>query len=518
MAEPLQQPPLPLAAERSVEVVAPAMQGLRRGERRLTVFGFEFRIERSTVFVEAGRRLRTRPRIAPGQWVRVRGRTTIQGVLIARRVELMEEDGLLFVSVTRDGQEKALMSGGQFARRQPIQTFLEDDQKNVAFSNRLRPGIWLGGKAGQTLRYEDERDLDRERPADRLRLRSDLRLDVLWRIGRRGGYFLGETALRHEASWKEERALAVTTSADLARGYVFFPVTGVVGVQLGRQDFTDERQWSYDALLDGVRGYVVTKRFLGEVGVARGPRLPGGTVQRGESRFVTMDLRWYVDDRHFLGLWGVRRDTRAGPAFNPRLYGLRMMNRARRGLRYWLEWARASGRVNAAPIDGVGVDLGAAWITGRRRRFYVIGAVAYGSGVTGNDQSRAFRQTGIQRNTDKFGGVSRYRYYGEVLDPELSNRWITTLGVGMRPGRAFSVDVLWHGYQQVELSADLGNTRLKSQVNGRSRELGQAVDVVIGVALNGFKLEVTAGRFEPGAAFDSQVPSHVLTLQAEYKF
>ena len=37
----------------------------------------------------------------------------------------------------------------------------------------------------------------------------------------------------------------------------------------------------------------------------------------------------------------------------------------------------------------------------------------------------------MQRNRGKFNGVVSFRYYGEVLDPELTNLRILTLGIGL---------------------------------------------------------------------------------------
>ena len=47
---------------------------------------------------------------------------------------------------------------------------------------------------------------------------------------------------------------------------------------------------------------------------------------------------------------------------------------------------------------------------------------AWGSGdqepQSGNNGT--FRQTGFQDNNDKWSGVTSFRYYGELVDPELS--------------------------------------------------------------------------------------------------
>ena len=49
----------------------------------------------------------------------------------------------------------------------------------------------------------------------------------------------------------------------------------------------------------------------------------------------------------------------------------------------------------------------------------------------GAGTDRSFRQTGIQANEAGFGGVERFPPYGILLDPELSNLGILTLGGGL---------------------------------------------------------------------------------------
>ena len=66
----------------------------------------------------------------------------------------------------------------------------------------------------------------------------------------------------------------------------------------------------------------------------------------------------------------------------------------------------------------------------------------------------AFRQTGIQDNNDKFGGVTSFKYYGELLEPELSNLHILTAGIGRRFGRRMSLDLIYHNYRQDEALYD----------------------------------------------------------------
>ena len=71
---------------------------------------------------------------------------------------------------------------------------------------------------------------------------------------------------------------------------------------------------------------------------------------------------------------------------------------------------------------------------------------AYGSGDDNpNDTTNhEFRQTGLQSNESKFGGIPKFKVYGEALDPELSNLKIFTMGFGFQPAPRVSVEPQRH--------------------------------------------------------------------------
>ncbi len=85
----------------------------------------------------------------------------------------------------------------------------------------------------------------------------------------------------------------------------------------------------------------------------------------------------------------------------------------------------------------------------------------------------SFRQTGLQDNNGRFRGVDRFRYYGELLRPELSNLQIWTAALGMRFWRSSSVEFLYHLYYQVEEASILRGARIKADPQGTNRNIGQ---------------------------------------------
>ena len=125
------------------------------------------------------------------------------------------------------------------------------------------------------------------------------------------------------------------------------------------------------------------------------------------------------------------------------------------GLEYWLDAAYVRGRDSSTDIRAFGADMGATYTFDAPLTPYVTLAYAFGSGdrstTKGTDES--FRQTGLQDNDAKFGGVASFRYYGEVLDLELSNISIYTAGIGFRPTKMSSIDLVREGSHATSLNA-----------------------------------------------------------------
>src|SRR5205085_12446452 len=118
---------------------------------------------------------------------------------------------------------------------------------------------------------------------------------------------------------------------------------------------------------------------------------------------------------------------------------------------------------------------------------------AFGSGdhgsTTGTDEG--FRQTGLQNNNDKVGGPTSIRYYGEVVDPELSNLGILTAGIGYELAHKTAIELLWHRFRQDEAATFLRDTNLDRSPSGLSKDIGEELDLVLGTkAYSGLQLEL----------------------------
>ena len=142
-----------------------------------------------------------------------------------------------------------------------------------------------------------------------------------------------------------------------------------------------------------------------------------------------------------------------------------------------------AGTSREIEVRGWALDTG---ITLRPRAFrdlsFTAGyAVGSGDDQTESTRDHSFRQSGLNSNKGKFRGVVRFRYYGELLRPELSNLHISTLAVGKRFLSASSVDLVYHNYRQVKAAPRLRSARIEAPLNGENRSIGEGIDVVVGL-------------------------------------
>jgi alginate production protein len=287
------------------------------------------------------------------------------------------------------------------------------------------------------------------------------------------------------------------------------PFLGGFSAQIGRQRFEDERQWLYDQELDAVRLHLERGSVRIELSASR-----NDLVQ--ENLLGTPEAPPQIDNYMLHGIYRLPKEielagyviARNDPAADrerPVLVGISSRGEPVEDLDYWLELAYAGGRDGATRIQGWGLDLGATYeLPARPRPAFTLG-VAFGSGDRDPQDGidRNFRQTGLQENEWDFGGVAEFKYYGEVLNPELSNLAIFTVGLGVRPTETFSLDLVYHYYLQPQASDVLRNAGLDAEPSGRSRRLGSEVDLVVGVVdlFDRIDLRGILGYFFPGEAF-----------------
>ncbi len=158
-------------------------------------------------------------------------------------------------------------------------------------------------------------------------------------------------------------------------------------------------------------------------------------------------------------------------------------------------------------LKGYGIDLGATYVADLPWKPALTLGYAYG---TGDDNTRdgvdhKFRQPDLEDNSARFNGIARLKYYGELFDPELSNMAIFTAGLGIRPTRRTSIDLVFHSYRQNELDDDQRSIDVDIDPNGLSTDLGREIDLVIGSReIRDLSIEFSVGYFNPGNAFPNE--------------
>jgi alginate production protein len=395
----------------------------------------------------------------------------------------------------------------------------QDDDDYLEGSIRISDTLRLGLRGELRSTTERDFDLDGESPEDRRDLDVNLRGALGWNP--LDGFYMrlgGSHAVRWREDEKDGSARASRTRLTEAYGYWRDVLGAPVDVQVGRQDFYVEREWLWDENLDALRLII----GLGDwhLQLAAATTLNDGSPREEATERYIAYLTREVDNT-LLGAYVVDQRTNLGGRDYPIHFGLRALGDWIPDNESWAEVALVRGYEGQVDLRSHGFDVGTTWKPSFLDSWYFSAAYAFGSGDRDATDTvdHAFRQTGIQDNNGKLGGVTSFRYYGELFDPELSNMHILTLGVGRRFGRRSSLDLVYHRYDQDRAFQRLRDTSLDMRPNGRSTDLGQELDLVFGNRTRlGLDTEVVMGAFDPGAAFDDARRAYLVKLQFRYRF
>jgi hypothetical protein len=235
---------------------------------------------------------------------------------------------------------------------------------------------------------------------------------------------------------------------EIKEAFVWLRHPGGASLQVGRQRFEDERAWLYDEELDAIRlryqrGDLAVELSVSRDGLVRKDVLSAEPRERGNNYVLLVGYR-LLDEVELEG-YAIVRDDRDADRRRPLFLGLRSRGEPVEDLDYWLELAFVTGRDGPNRIRGWGVDLGVTYEFQVASKPAVTLGVAFGSGDRNPDDGHDgnFRQTGLHDNQGDFGGAATFKYYGQVLDPELSNLAIFTVGIGIRPRESFSLDLVY---------------------------------------------------------------------------
>lgn len=411
----------------------------------------------------------------------------------------------------------------------------------------LTPFLTLGGRYDTKYVLERNFNLDTGDDEDEMTLEPELTISLSYEPRRNFEAFLVAELKRELAFDVSEDSETGPLRLDLTEAFLGFDDLGDVGsgelsARVGRQRFDDEREWLYDERLDGARIFYVWDEPFTELSeLTLELSLTRQTVfdrellthddrdkvnnyflyARYEAEELDIGSLYELEDVE-LNAYVFKRDQLNEDDEDPLLMGIQSYGELTEHLMCWLELAHVRGSRGSDDIHGYAVDLSGVYEFDMAWKPSLVMGYAFATGDSDPDDGtdRNFRQTGLQDNQHDLGGNISFRYYGVLMEPELSNLKILTAGVGIQPSDDVSIHLIYHEYRQHKLSQELRDTNLDTDPNGESRDIGSAIDLVSGVYFGRWALDIEFGYFMPGAAFDDDENDSAFftELDLKYKF
>ena len=393
--------------------------------------------------------------------------------------------------------------------------------KNYPTEGRLiRPGLLLGADYRQSVVSENDYDLSQffesnhqeTEPAVRFELTAFFsdKLQAFAQVRMRKKYFISSERL-----YPPSKEL----DADISQLYFLARNFGIRGLaaEVGRQDFEEDREWLYDDYLDAIRVFYYGAHPLAfETAYIH-------AVSPMKDKFKTwtdilFQAHLYPNKDNHISSYIIMRSDTAIRNREPQWYGIRYKGEIGNLATPWFEFSYMAGEDKGRTLKAHALDLGTTLKAEKARlRPSLTVAYAVGSGdkISGDDSDNRFRQTGYEDNVDYFGGVASIHYYSEVIDPELSNIEIATIGLGVMPIDRGSIELVYHKFKQNKPKDEITGGDLvdpPARPNGISDDLGSEIDVVLGMdkLWNHLSLSWTMGFFTPGEAFDPYLENAML--------
>jgi alginate production protein len=472
-------------------------------------------------------------------------------------VSTMRPDGeheFDILNVTVHTQQNGYNIFKSLIRRQDVRR--PDDQFKFDLFGRR---VTLGGEYDFNPGFRNDLDLDHSEEDGSLKIDQELKLEAFYPISRFTVVFLSFKGIS-ESRFDIEPDSKDTTDMEISRDetWILFDRIAETGfsLQFGSQNVSETREWWWDKDLDSLRLYY-----------NEGPlhfELLGGKQIGGESTLKSIEAEddeiyrvmglgswmWNSKQRlefYFLKQWDRSIQERKEQIINSvnrdkydqdmAWFGARAIGELGFDdygtLNYWADVAGVHGdevvtdyddkvsndenaadlpdsqrrvkELNRNKVNGWAFDVGAFWTLPVKYEptFTLSYARASGDSNPNDGNNGTFRQTGIQRNNWRFNGVNRFRIYGELLRPELSNLGIFTSAFGVRVLKNSSIELVYHKYDQVVATDNLRNVNINVDPNGRNRNIGQELNLITNFReWKRVELGIEGAIFDPGKAFD----------------
>lgn len=431
-------------------------------------------------------------------------------------------------------------------------------------STLLGKPIIIGGELRNVINAEKDYDLELDAKDDVFSYEPNATLEVFWLTSEDTAIFASMRASFESTIYSEDGN--GDTAFDLAIRNLWLLSTNIAdtpfAIQVGRQRMQDDREWWWDEHLDAARIHYFGSSINAFVGVGM-LNDPISTSSQNridpEDRnllniFGKVDWKWakrqhielfslHQNDKSKRYSAGeiIRRGSDDDQDAQLTWVGVRASGCIKKSVCYWGDAAHMRGSEVKYDLDGFDRNNRIVDDAARRKlrgSAYDVGLTvklplsfkphltisqAKGSGdrprTPGKDG--AFRQSGLHGNEGKFQGNNRFRYYGEVLRPNLSNIEINTLAVGIPFKKHGWVETLWHQYRQDYADNRISGSRINENPNGNNKKLGEEVDIIISYRpASPWELELTAGAFRAGSAFEGDAGrwAKLMRFRVDYNF
>ncbi len=330
-------------------------------------------------------------------------------------------------------------------------------------------------------------------------------------------------------------------------------------LEIGRIEYSDERQWWWDEYLDTIRLQIDAKdiEFMLASGSQQGRERSNDEFidpqEKGIER-VLANLHWRLANDQQLSFYYLSHDDEsASYALNDsvaenradesdanlRWFGMvyqgELALNSIGGLDWRIGYTQLSGDevvyelsdpaasivtvdgIDRFDIDASAHELSLEWEPVWVDDLKLIFSHAVGSGDTNLSDNKigSFRQSGLHANE------ADYLYYGELYAPELSNIQIHSLGISLETIDDLDIALLMHSYRQDEADTEMRDVSIDRNTNGLNRDLGTEIDLIaVYEIFEGLELEFIAAVFEAGDAYGANAgrKSRYWSIEVNYQF
>ena len=394
-------------------------------------------------------------------------------------------------------------------------------------SFHLTPQLSFGARLNLEIRPSENLDLTESEDDNLVQSLVKLRLSMLYEPHELIDiYAEGELAVE-DALLDGSGDRSTQTELKLRRAYVLWRefLTKPLTLVLGRQRIVDDRQWLYDENLDGIKLRWERDKFSTEFSVTEllfEPLVLDDRPRRfddEESLNVILTANYQYDRKERVSLFGVFRHDDKNKS-DLAWIGASWRGRFKRH-KVWIDTSSLVGEDEGRPVRGYAIDAGTVLRFDVPWKPSFTFGIAYGSGDAHPDRGidGNFQQTGLEDNEWRFNGVSKFKYYGEVVDPELSNLVVTTADFGLLPTDDFSVDLVYHYYSLVEKRDELRDADIEEDLTGEALDIGHEVDLIVGYRVGAkVRTSLALGCFWPGRAFENKDLAAAAKLTVQIAF